>query len=418
MKFTGQSKDGVLDNLLRAYVSRPSNPHKSCTEFDADQANAYIERRLMGSTRSQYEQHLSECTGCRKNVIGLIRLTETNTLATIPAREVRQSTWFGNVRQAFGLLARPQWALAAAAVVVLGISIPLILSLNRNQPETRAVAINPASSTAEPAGNAAAPATLASAAPSAGTPPGDSIAPADELRRRGKPVDKLEAKPEVLSKNAQPALRDSASSAGLVAAADVNKKQDASAAAQSVENVHVKTESQVAQSQGQAPAAPAAQVARNEAQQTRQQQTVGKDSAQQVAESKTRADQDSAAKEKSKPAEEAAAPPAPTSDPSRDRGLKRPPSKLALRDPNTGEAVRLDERKINGKTFFFRSGTWTDKNYDPDKDLPIVTVIRDSNVYKELLSRRTGLKPIMEKFTAAERAIIVYKGTVYKLIPQ
>src|SRR4029453_5768968 len=117
MKFTGQtSKDGVLDNLLRAYVSRPSNPNKSCTEFDTDQANAYIERRLTGSMRSQYEQHLSGCTGCRKNRIGLVGLAETDAMATVPARKVPESTWFGNIQQAFGVLARPQWALAAAAI--------------------------------------------------------------------------------------------------------------------------------------------------------------------------------------------------------------------------------------------------------------------------------------------------------------
>jgi hypothetical protein len=419
MKFTGQtSKDGVLDNLLRAYVSRPSNRHKSCTEFDTDQANAYIERRLTGSMRSQYEQHLSGCTGCRKNVIGLMRLAETDAMATVPARKVSQSTWFENIQQAFGVLARPQWALAAAAIVVLGISIPLILSLNRNQSEIPSIAQNQTSNTPEAAGTAGKPATLASAKPSAEITPGDSIAQADEVRKREKPVDKFEAKPEVLSKNAQPVSSESASSAGFVAAADLSKKQGASAAAQSIEDARVKTESQIAQPRAQAPSSPGAQVGRNEAQQARQQQTVEKDSAQQVAESKTRADQESAGKEKAKSAEEAAAPPTPPADASRDRGLRGPASKLALRDPNTGEAVRLDERKISGKRFFFRSGTWTDKDYDPDKDLPIVTVIRDSNVYKELLSRRTGLKPIMEKFTAAERAIIVYKGTVYKLIPQ
>src|SRR4030095_9164685 len=107
MKFTGQtSKEGVRDNLLRAYVSRPSNRHKSCTEFDTDQANAYIERRLTGSMRSQYEQHLSGCAGCPKNVIGLMRLAETDAMATVPARKVSQSTWFENIQQAFGVLAR------------------------------------------------------------------------------------------------------------------------------------------------------------------------------------------------------------------------------------------------------------------------------------------------------------------------
>jgi hypothetical protein len=236
-----------------------------------------------------------------------------------------------------------------------------------------------------------------------------------ETRRREKATDKADAKPEMLARNSQSAASDTAGSAGFVATADLSRKQEV--AAQPADELRAKSESQVAQPQAPQAAPPAAQVARNEAQQTKQQPSAEKDSVQQIPEPKPRADKESAEKEKTRQAEEAAAPP-PSSDPSRDRSLKRPASKLALRDPNTGETARLDERKVGGKKFFFRGGAWTDKDYDPDKDLPIVTVIRDSNVYKELLSKRSGLRPIMERFTATERAIIVYKGTVYKLIPQ
>jgi hypothetical protein len=89
-----------------------------------------------------------------------------------------------------------------------------------------------------------------------------------------------------------------------------------------------------------------------------------------------------------------------------------------LRDSETAEAVRPEERKFSGKKFLLRDGAWTDKDFDPNKDLPVVTIIRDSNVYKEVLNKRPGLKPFLTGFLASERAIIVYKGTVYKLIPQ
>ena len=413
MKFTGQSKDGVIESLLRAYVSRPSNPHKVCTEFDPDQANAYIEQRLTGSVRSQYEQHLSECTGCRKNVVALMRLAEADVTRTIPAREVPQSTWFANVRQSFGILTRPQWALAAVALLVLGISLPLILTMTRNKQDSPVAARQVTNDTPEAATTQASPATLASAKPPASV---ESVQ-VQEARHREKALDKLDAKPEVLAKNAQLAPGDAAGAAGkFVASADLSKKQEAGGVAQ--EELRAKSESQVAKAQ--APATPGAQVARNEAQQTRQQQPADKDVTQQVAEPKSRADQESAEKEKSKRADEAVAAPAPptSADAARDRGSRRPPSKLALRDPKTGETVRIEERKISGKHFFFTGGAWTDKAYDPDKDLPTVIVIRDSNVYKELLSKHSGLKPIMALFTPSERAIIVYKGTVYKLIPQ
>jgi hypothetical protein len=99
--------------------------------------------------------------------------------------------------------------------------------------------------------------------------------------------------------------------------------------------------------------------------------------------------------------------------------MKRPAAKLSLADTNAGtESVRVEQKEFKGKKFSFRDGAWTDKDFDPNKDLPVVTIIRDSNTYKELISKRAGLRSIMERFTPAERAIIVYKGTVYKLIPQ
>jgi hypothetical protein len=406
MKFNGQSKDGVLESLLRAYVSRPSNPHKACTEFDPDQANAYIERKLTGGLRSQYERHLSECTGCRRNVVALMRLAQADVPTTVPAREVPESTWFAHIKQSFGALSRPQWALAAAALIVLGISLPLVLSLSRSKQDTATVARSVADSVSQDTKPAAStPATLASARSQSETQQ------ATETKHREKALDKFDAKPELTGKNA-PVPSDAARAAGLVASADLSKQQEAGAVAQE-DKLRTKSENQVAQTQAQAPPA-AAQVARNEAEQKRQQQSTEKDSAQQIAEPKPRADKESA--EKSKVAEATVAAPPPTAD--RDRAGKRPPSKLALRDSATGETARVEERKISGKHFFLRGGAWTDKDYDPDKDLPIVIVIRDSNVYKELLNKHSGLKPIMALFTASERAIIVYKGAVYKLIPQ
>jgi len=98
--------------------------------------------------------------------------------------------------------------------------------------------------------------------------------------------------------------------------------------------------------------------------------------------------------------------------------MKRSSAIRALRDSASAEAVRPTERKLGNKKFSLKDDTWTDKDFDPDKDLPIVTVIRDSNVYNELLAKQVGLKPYLGGFPPADRAIIVYKGTVYKLIPQ
>jgi len=47
-----------------------------------------------------------------------------------------------------------------------------------------------------------------------------------------------------------------------------------------------------------------------------------------------------------------------------------------------------------------------------------VTVVRDSDVYKELLEKNNKLRAFFKGFNETERAIIVFKNTVYTLIPQ
>jgi len=404
-----------MDNLLRAYVSRPSNPNQPCTEFDPDRASAYIERSLSGTARSHYEQHLSLCPACRRNVVALVRLAEADALTSAsPAREIPQPTWFSNARRVFGSLSQPQWAMAAAAVIVLAIGLPLVLSRdwNRAAPQTAAVASQPAEAQSAPA----APASLASN--SASVDAGSGAVATDKLR------DKQEEKgdgerAEVLARQPSAKPADAPALAG-VASVDSLKKQETRAAGEAGEEAQRKSDSQLAPAQTQAAgAAPGSQVAKTESDAARQQQPQ-KDAAQAANESKAlRADQESTEKEKTRRVEEAAAPPAPPAENSRDRaGFRRAAPRLSLRDSETTEAVRAEERKVGGRKFLFRDGAWTDKDFDPNKDLPIVTVIRDSNVYKELLSKRTGLKPIMDRFAPTERAIIVYKGTVYKLIPQ
>ncbi|OLE48579.1 MAG: hypothetical protein AUI36_20945 [Cyanobacteria bacterium 13_1_40CM_2_61_4] len=92
--------------------------------------------------------------------------------------------------------------------------------------------------------------------------------------------------------------------------------------------------------------------------------------------------------------------------------------KLGLRDNATSESVRPAELKIFGKRFLWKDGAWTDKKFDPDKGLPVVAIIRASNVYNEVLNKHAGLKRYLDVLPETERAIIVYEGTVYKLIPQ
>jgi len=419
MKFSGQTKDGAIDNLLRAYVSRPSSLDQICADFDPDLANSYVERRLTGAPRLRFERHLSECTACRKSVVALARFADADSLTTTttPLRQVTRSTWLSGLRQMLGALSQPQWAMAATAVIVLAVSVPLFLSSDKSRSASPQVAEQ---ATADKASEAAPPSNgLASRS-------GQQVAPA--LAMASKPSEKSDDKTEAAAKNAPGSYASTETASGVAAGVELSKKAEFKSNLQTAdESQQRKLDAQSSQAPAQAGAAPspAPQVAKAEAEQTRQQQPE-KDAAQQAGEPKVaaRTDEDQRAreraeKEKSEKVEDAAAPPAPppSSEVARGRSTLRR-GRLSLRDSGAVEAVRPEERKLSGKKFLFKDGAWTDKDFDPNKDLPIVTIIRDSNVYKEVLNKRPGLKPFLAGFPATERAIIVYKGTVYKLIPQ
>lgn len=413
MKPFGKTNDGVIDNLLRAYVSRPPNPQQACPEFDPDLANAYIERSLTPGLRLHYEEHLSECAACRKNVAALVRLADPAVAVASVSRprDKNRAASPSGARRVFGALARPQWAMATAAVIVLAISIPVLMSRNTSQLERQVSEVSKA------------------AAPSAGNPQSMAQRSEGDLAASAKPSADVSStsgganskqpekrENETAAPNPPTPARNAGIPGGAGAAAEP-PKTDAKGAPQSVGETRTAEGQTAAKQPSQAGAAPESQLAKNDLDKARQQQ--GKDSAQQSGEAKQDRADEPRDKEKTVRAEEAAPPPpaTSTSEVARARGsLKRPQAKLSLRD-STGEAVRPAERKISSKKFLFRDNTWTDKDFDPNKDLPVVTIIRDSNVYKEVLAKRAGLRPYLTAFES-ERAIIVYKGTVYKLIPQ
>ena len=52
-----KSNNRAFDNLLRSHFGQPAESASVCPEFDADLANAYIERGLAGVERARYERH-------------------------------------------------------------------------------------------------------------------------------------------------------------------------------------------------------------------------------------------------------------------------------------------------------------------------------------------------------------------------
>ena len=400
MKFLGKSKERAIDGLLRAYVSRSEALRRSCSEFDPDLANAYIEHSLPTSSRSRYEQHLTECGSCRKSVVALARLAGVDGVAAV-RNEVRPSL-SDRIWQGLSSLSAPQWATAVAAVIVLAISVPLFLSRHEVHPDRDA-------STA--AAESSQPETSMDDHAQAGTVPGAvDKAPAGAVATTQKQSEKREADKGPSSSVAE--------QSPLAAAVSGDARVDSlksKATSQTADEVQAKTDRPASDLAGGAGSA-GTDVAKNESDK-KADQTSEKDSTQ-SRESRASSGGEQPAKEVARA--EMPPPPAPSvrstpEPPQSRRGMK--PGKLGLRD-SAGEVTKLPERKIGGKTFQLQDGVWTDRNFDPNKNVPVVNIVRDSNVYKELIDKQTGLKSYLDAFNEHERAIIVYKGKVYKLIPQ
>src|SRR5918912_1107899 len=127
MKMFPKTQDDTIDRLLRAQGGGAGKELPLCREFDADFAGAYVERRLQASERAGYENHLAACAPCRKAIVALTRMAQAEQATAHGVAAVEQARGASRIRQWLGALTMPQWAMAAAAVVVLAIALPLIL---------------------------------------------------------------------------------------------------------------------------------------------------------------------------------------------------------------------------------------------------------------------------------------------------
>ena len=150
----------------------------------------------------------------------------------------------------------------------------------------------------------------------------------------------------------------------------------------------------------------------------------------------TEPDQPQPSKEKVatiKPQDSVAPTPAPSQDDSVARGRRAiagPPAKEFVSENKPAEEAHFNhdavttpskltkgERRVEGKKFRLLNGIWTDRGFKPDKEMPSVTLVRDSAVYNALLAKEDALRTYLSGFAPSERAIIVYKKIVYKLVP-
>src|SRR5947207_5385959 len=128
MKMFPKTQDHTIDRLLAAQGGAPGNVASLCSTFDADLASAYVERQLSASETAGYEAHLASCPPCRKTIIALTRLALAESAAARPEMVRGHAPAVSPVRRWLATLATPQWAMAAAAAIVLAITLPLVLS--------------------------------------------------------------------------------------------------------------------------------------------------------------------------------------------------------------------------------------------------------------------------------------------------
>jgi hypothetical protein len=430
MKMFGKNEDRVIDNLLRANTRGRGGAPTSCREFDPDLANAYIERSLTASERAGYELHMSECHACRSSVVRLARMAAPASFA----QPVSEPGRFATLKGLFTAPLLPRVAAAALALIVLAISIPLLVSrkdsatppattsseIARDQMKDR-VGNLPVAPQAPPAGNEI------SNAPQVTTPTSEALSPAKSEKEKAQPAqDEAE-----LAKQA-PAEPDAAATGARAARLEPpqTEKLDASrAAASNYQERKTEGDAQlIAKDQPPATVAPPPPAP--------EQTPLG----QIKAEDALRLQQ----RDKEAPSV-TIRPGLPGGVPGAERGrtirsgdavapsrseaggsgtprgglAASPRAARERADASDSDSARgSNMRKVGSKKFWLSKDTWTDKDYNPNKEMPVVTVERDSDIFKELLTKRSGLKLYLMGFAEGERAIFVYKGTVYRLIPQ
>lgn len=425
------NKQNAIDKLLRASGARPGDPPQVCREFDADLANAYVERSLTAGEIAHYEQHLSACTPCRKSVVALTRLSaadpaSSRTNAKPVAFDEPRTGQLTTRRGWFGALLTPRWAMAAAAVIVLAISLPFLLASRKSRMEqspsatqsVTAPSTDQALDSFAPAVDKPREALAANVTSQPSQPPAASNSPAT--------VEKESAHTNgPATATTQPSVTD-APPADALATAAAPKPAVETKPASSDEAIAKKTE----RAEGGVPGGASAP-RQNEPPLPKidpgpaKSLPADKDTPAPVT-TLTRGRDDGKEREKAdttiRSESNIAPPPKPqTPEPHASRkGMSAKTAGAALRDRSeeARSRPRLPGKKVAKKQFWLRDNVWTDEDYSPDKDMPVVTLIRDSEVYKEVLVARAGMKSYLTGFGETESVIFVYKGTIYKLVPQ
>jgi hypothetical protein len=440
---TSPAGDNAIDRLLRSRVAKDRATMAPCAGFDPDLANAYIERVLDSGETSRYESHLSDCAPCRKAVAVLMRLAEPEAVGKATAGAGRRARaqavvasaeGFG-LRKILGAMLRPQWALAAIAVVVLAITLPLVIS--RQSSKSVQPTVNDLATEARQAQALNATRSVAAETSLREGARKSEVVADNRQRSQGQAAAQSDSDDGRLVSNE---LANSEN--GALSEVDAVAKKEAAKEEQSQDSkAHEQARSAPEPAATSKPPAEAKvpvgggvgtqpkydqpKLARIDEKSAQRLPQNDKETAQVTVLKQAHTDGEAREGKDATIRPEDALPPSPTVGGVEIRGrrsLTQPAApKMAMRDSGPGDSVRAkprEERKVSNKKFFLRGDVWTDKDYNPLKEMPVVTIVRDSDVYREVMAKHSGLKQYFTNFGERDRAIIVYKGTVYKLIPQ
>jgi hypothetical protein len=443
MKILQKTEEKAIDKLLRAQAVQLNATGAACEGFDADFANAYVERLLSPAQEKLYESHMAACTSCRKLTVSMMRAYQADLspaqLVKAASVEKSSSGWITSLRSLIPAFVTPRFALAATAIIAVAIALPLFfLKQNQAPGNTSSIAQYDAGSSAPAASpTAPVPAVVGQSAANEvqhrnelASGAGAATPQEDKAKEAAKTMDGLLA----LEAKKDPAGEPTASAPPAPTAEDDSTRKEAEAAATTKSEEPARSEERAQpraseSAQGGADRSaerPLPKIDRDGARSLPDGDRGSQPTVTPLAPGRSGVELP-AAKDKPviRPGDSSPRSESRADSVGRSRiaegpstSAKRESSEEAkTRSRSTRETKSTQETKVGGKKFFLRDGIWTQEDYQKDKEMPLVPVEQGSELYNQLMAKHSKLKLYFTGF-ADQSAIIVYKGTVYKLTPK
>lgn len=443
MKFFGSKADGVIDGLLRAeFRQQALLRHDDCAGFDPDMATSYLEGVLSGTEAARYQSHLAECVPCRTTVTELRLLEGAHQISSSDAPRRDQFSTRGSF---LALFTYPRLALAATAVLIIAFSALWVGKQYRmgalNETEVQLATERPSASS-EPIFDRREQTDeqrtkkadrFINAPAEGGQPELDALVA--RQNETAPPAAEPKAKDAEVLVSEQPRLDQQSKDQQLKKEVEANEVARDAGGERATQSPSPRQQSQTAAGQTQAPS----DLGRIDQRRALSISIEGSSTESHVIKQPHLSDRPAQEREKAgaiQPDNSIAKkvdPPASVSGPKRTIAGASPAGgspgsssedKRPATDTRRARAAEpmanfreTAQRKSGGKTFRLINGVWTDKNYNPDKEIPHISMDWDSDIYNEQLAKHPGLKSLLAGFSANQKVIVVYKKMVFRIMP-